>query len=165
MAKTNNNQKKGGSLKLKMSHAKLHLELEPAVRLIGEATGIKDVDTTLNIVKTRKNIDAIMETFQKTRQKLVEELAEKHEDGKPVTRKTVQRHPLTGIEQEVMVLVYKDDETQRLANAKAQELDAKEIQVEVFPIEYKNIKEAKFGSVEGVPPNILVAAGDFVIIE
>lgn len=162
MAKTNNNQK---SLKLKMSHAKLHLELEPSVRLIGEATGIKDVDTVLNIVKTRKNLDAAMQTFQKTRQKLVEELAEKHEDGKPVTRKVVQKNPINGVEQEVMILVYKDEETQRLANSKAYELDSKEVEIEIFPIEYEHIKEAKFGSVEGVPPNIIVAAGDFIKID
>mgnify|MGYP001336725149 CR=1 FL=1 len=158
MAKSKDNNQ-DGSKKIKLSYARLHLELEPAIRLIGEVKSPSNIDVIMNIVKTRKNIDAVLDNFFKARKKITDDGAEKGEDGKPLTRKAVQKNQINGAETVVEVYVFKDDESERKTNLKAQELDQKEVEVEIFPIKYSDIKEC-----ENLTPNILLAAGDFVVI-
>ncbi len=153
----NNNQNKG--TKIKVSHARIFLELEPAIRTIGDMKGIKDIDVTMNIVKTRKNVDVILDIFDKTRKKIIDGSSEKDKDGRPVTRQVVRKNPQSGDEVPVEIHVFKDEETEKQVNLQLRALDEKEVELEIFPVNYLKIKDC-----ENLTPNILKAAGEFVIL-
>lgn len=145
---------------IKLSHAKLQLEFAPSVAVIGNLENINDSESIFNIIKTRKNIDAAMEVFNETRKKIAEDLAEKGDDGKPLTKKQTRYNPMTQTEQEVEVYIFKDSKTEAEVNKKAQQLDEKEISLEIFPIKYSAIKDCT-----GLRPNIVVGADQFIILE
>lgn len=160
MAKSkDNNQKNSQGVQIKITHGRLHLELEPAIRVIGEFRDIDSVDVTMKIVKSKKNIDDALDTFLKTRKKIAEDLAEQDEDGRPQTKDVEFINPNTGLKEVKSVYLFKDKETEKSVNWKARELDEKEITVEIFPINYMSIKDC-----EHLTPNLIKASGEFIVL-
>ena len=144
-------------VKVTLSHAKLSLELEPALRAIGAFTDIESVDVMLRIVKSRTNVDDELELFMKARKTIVENTAEKGEDGSPKTKVKTARDPRTNVPVETQVYVFESKESEQKANKMLQELDEKDITLEIFPISYHDIKDC-----EGLNANIVKAAWKFV---
>jgi hypothetical protein len=145
--------------KVKMSHARLQLEFQPALQAIGSLENMTSKGA-FNIIRTRKIVDEVLDTYSKTRKKIAEDLAQKGDDGKPLTEKKAQYNPMTRQEQEVEVYVFANEDVEKEVNEKANQLDAQEVEFEIYPIKYTDIEKC-----QGLKPNYVAAAGEFVELD
>ncbi len=100
---------------------------------------VKNMETMINIAKTKKKCDQKNELFEELREKLLTETCLK-EGGKPKT--------------EEGKFIYKDDTTREVALDKVKKLSEQEIEVVTYPVKWKDVK-----NIQGITANMMVALG------
>lgn len=128
--------------KLKMTRLQLVTEFHPAIISLGSLK-VKDLTALMRISKARRVAEEAMKEHIALRKNIAEQECEKDDKGRPVV--------------EDGRYLYTDVEAQKQTIELLDELEAKEVELEIEPIDIKLLD-----GVEGLTGNTIMALGDFI---